>query len=208
MAHVNHSKLKHSVEHYLVEFGQQFGVVNQLMSFLPTEKMVEAVAEAYAAFSKFLAKAVKYYRESKLMSAVRAFAFPWETRFAMLVTQIEHAFKRIRDLASAGHYNATVQSSHLLRSISTGQEQLRLELHQESVDLRKQLKNELKGEVQALFDSFDRNWLLRFDQIMEAAPHRSLTAPPERAAIEYVDSISVDRKLIGMRVPPQITGFC
>lgn len=79
VAHTNHSKLKHAVEHYLVLFGQEFGVVNQLMNSLPTQKMVEAVSDAYAAFSKFLAKAVKYYKESKLMSALKAFGFPWGT---------------------------------------------------------------------------------------------------------------------------------
>ena len=77
VAHTNHSRLKHAVERYLVIFGHEFGVINQLMNSLPTEKMLEAVSEAYAAFSEFLAKAVKYYKESKLTSALKAFGFPW-----------------------------------------------------------------------------------------------------------------------------------
>jgi hypothetical protein len=139
------------------------------MTSLPTGKMLEAVAEAYAALSKFLAKAVKYYRESKLMSALKAFGFPWETRFQVLVNQIETAFKRIRDLGTAGHFNVAVQSQNLLRSISYDQQELRLEMHQDSVNLRRQLKDELKDEVKLLFDSFDRNWIQRFEQIMESA---------------------------------------
>lgn len=225
MAHVNHSKLKHNVQHYLIEFGQQFGIVNQLMTSLPTSKMVKAVAEAYAAFSKFLTKAVKYYRESKLMSAIKAFGFPWETRFQVLVNQINDAFRRIRELASAGHFGIAVQSQNMLRSISHDQQTLRLEMHQDSVDLRKHLKEELKDEVQSLFDSFDRNWIQRFEQIMQsampaleaagsvagalpAARFLSLPLPeapnqatiplhPPIAAIEYVDSIVAEKPPIG-----------
>ena len=227
MAHVNHSKLKHNVQHYLIEFGQQFGIVNQLMTSLPTSKMVEAVAEAYAAFSKFLAKAVKYYRESKLISAIKAFGFPWETRFQVLVNQINDAFKRIRELANAGHFRIAVQSQNILRSINHDQQTLRLEMHQDSVNLRKHLKEELKDEVQLLFDSFDRNWIQRFEQIMQSAmpaleaagsvavalpatQSSSLTLPkafnqgniplhPQIAAIEYVDSIVAEKPLTGKR---------
>ena len=52
VAHTNQSKLKHTVEHYIIQFGQDFGVVNHLMNSHPTEKMVEVVCEAYAAFPK------------------------------------------------------------------------------------------------------------------------------------------------------------
>jgi hypothetical protein len=197
------------------------------MTSLPTGKMIEAVAEAYAAFSKFLAKAVKYYRESKLMSAIKAFGFPWETRFQVLVDRINGAFQRIRELASAGHFGIAVQSQNMLRSISHDQQSLRLEMHQDSVNLRKQLKEELKDEVQSLFDSFDKNWIQRFEQIMQsaipaleaagsvagalpAARSSSLLLPeapnqatlpshPKMAAIEYADSIGVEKPPLGKR---------
>jgi hypothetical protein len=199
------------------------------MISLPSSKMLEAVAEAYSALSKFLAKAVKYYRESKLMSALKAFGFPWETRFQVLVNQIEHAFKRIRDLASAGHFNVSVQSQNMLRTISHEQQTIRLEMHQDSVNLRKQLKDELKDEVRLLFDSFDKNWIQRFEQIMESAipalpaagsdtralPHarsaippmimpseelRQLALPSPVTAIEYADSIVAGKPSIGQQV--------
>ena len=200
MAHTNHSKLKHSVEHYLIHFGQEFGVVNHLMNSHPTAKMVEAVSEAYTAFSKFLAKAVKFYKESKLMSALKAFGFPWETRFQVLVSRIEAAFKRIKEIASAGHFGVTVQSQNMLRSIGAGQDQLRLDMKQDSIDLRQQLKLELKDEVQALFQTFDRNWISRFEQIMGSAQaalpaargqsSQTLPAPSTTAAIEYAASMT------------------
>ena len=198
VAHTNHSKLKHAVEHYLIQFGQGFCVVNQLMNSHPTKKMVEAVSEAYVCFSKFLAKAVEYYKESKMKSAVKAFAFPWETRFQALVTKIEAAFKRIREIASAGHFGVTVQTQQMVETINSKQERLRLEMHQGTLELRQQLKVEMRDEVQALFDSFDRNWISRFEQIMlqsmqgqAALPDSShmsgLAAPRAVAAIEYAE---------------------
>jgi hypothetical protein len=196
VAHTNHSKLKHAVEHYLIQFGQEFGVMNQLMNSHPTKKMVEAISEAYVCFSKFLAKAVEYYKESKLKSAVKAFAFPWETRFQALVADIEAAFKRIREIASAGHFGVTVQTHHMVEAISSRQERLRLEMRQGTLELRQQLKLEMRDEVQALFDCFDRNWISRFEQIMlqsmqgqASLPGSSqmsgLAAPPTVAAVEF-----------------------
>ena len=54
VAHTNHSKLKHAVEHYIIRFGQDFGVINHLMNFHPTEKMVEAVCESICGVLKVL----------------------------------------------------------------------------------------------------------------------------------------------------------
>lgn len=91
----------------------------------------------------------------------------------------------------------------MLKTLGAGQEQLRLEMRQDSVNLRQQLKLELKEEVQALFDSFDRNWISRFEQIMiessatqgppalpSAGRAATLPATSSMAALEYVDSIT------------------
>jgi hypothetical protein len=210
VAHCNHTKLKYAVQQYLIQFAQEFGVVNHLMNSHPTQKMVEAVSEAYAAFSKFLAKAVKYYKESKLMTALKAFGFPWETKFQLLVTQIETAFKRVKDLASAGHLGMTVQTHHMVQKIGTGQENLRLEMRQGTIDLRQQLKTEMKDEVQALFNSFDRNWISRFEQIMIQTAQKQTAVPssqeanklaksPQTAANEHVQSTTEETALIGMQ---------
>jgi hypothetical protein len=161
--------------------------------------MVEAISEAYVCFSKFLAKSVEYYKESKLKSAVKAFAFPWETRFQALVADIEAAFKRIREIASAGHFGVTVQTQQMIETISSRQERLHLEMRQGTLELRQQLKLEMRDEVQTLFESFDRNWISRFEQIMlqsmqgqASLPGSSqmsrLAAPPAVAALEFAES--------------------
>lgn len=212
VAHCNHSKLKSAVQRYLIQFGQEFGVVNHLMNSHPTQKMVEAVSEAYAAFSKFLAKAVKYYKESKLTSALKAFGFPWETKFQHLVNQIEAAFKRVKEIASAGHLGMTVQTRQMVETIGTGQDKLRLEIRQGTLDLRQQLKIEMKDEVQDLFERFDRNWISRFEQIMiQSAQNQvalpssqegeNLIAPPQTAAI---DSMTKEASFTGMRNRPSL----
>jgi hypothetical protein len=213
VAHCNHNKLKYAVQQHLIQFAQDFGVVNHLMSSHPTQKMVEAVSEAYAAFSKFLAKAVKYYKESKLTTALKAFGFPWQTRFEVLVHQIQAAFKRVKDLASAGHLGMSVQTHHMVQKIGTGQDSLRLEMRQGTIDLRKQLKMEMKDEVQTLFESFDRNWISRFEQIMMQSAQNQIArssdqegkkpvTPPQTLSSEYVQSMTEEVASTGMRKRP------
>ena len=71
VANINNALLKQKVEQHLVRIGEQLDLVNQLIYSVPTAKMIEAVALLFANFSKFLAKALKYYRKtrlSKLMS--------------------------------------------------------------------------------------------------------------------------------------------
>lgn len=71
VANINNALLKQKVEQHLVKIGEQLDLVNQLIYSVPTAKMIEAVALLFANFSKFLAKALKYYRKtrlSKLMS--------------------------------------------------------------------------------------------------------------------------------------------
>ena len=41
VANINHSKLKENVELHLVSIGEQLGLVNQLIAYSPTDKMVE-----------------------------------------------------------------------------------------------------------------------------------------------------------------------
>lgn len=66
VANVNHQRLKQNVESNLLRIGGQLGLVNQLMYYIPTEKMVEAVALLYSSFSGFLRKALKCYAKSRL----------------------------------------------------------------------------------------------------------------------------------------------
>lgn len=70
VANINNAKLKQKVEQHLVKIGEQLDLVNQLIYSVPTVKMIEAVALLYASFSNFLAKALKYYRKSKLSKLI------------------------------------------------------------------------------------------------------------------------------------------
>lgn len=166
VAHTNHSKLKHDVQYYLIKFGQDFGVVNQLTNTHPTLRVVECVTEAYTAFSEFLAKTVKFYIESRLTSVFEGFGFPWETRFQQLVTRIETAFQRIREIAQTEHFSLTGQTQTEIRS--TGQE---------TIDLRKHLELEMKNEVQGLFETFAKNWISRFEQLLMESKQDRGTPP-------------------------------
>ena len=112
VANINHSKLKQNVESHLITIGEQLGLVNQLITYSPTDKMVEyeaskslrapcannesfrAVASLYASFSKFLSTALRCYAKSKLASVIEAFAFPWETKFQKVVSQIDCTYFR------------------------------------------------------------------------------------------------------------------
>lgn len=200
VAHTNHIKLKYAVEEYIIKFGQDFGVVNHLMNSHPTEKMVEAVCEAYAAFSKFLAKAVKYYKESRMTLAIKAFGFPWETRFQVLVNKIEGAFQRIKDIASAGHFGMTAQMHQMVATLGCRQEKLRHEMRQNTLELQEKLKFEMRNEVHRLFEEFDRNWISRFEQIMNQSiqgrvassdsGERKTVSGGKMAAIEYAETIT------------------
>ena len=201
VAHCNHSKLKHAVERYLIQFGRDFGLVIKLMASYPTRKMVEAVSEAYAAFSKFLAKAIGFYKESKLKSALKSFAFPWETKFEAVVGKIQAAFVRIKELADAGHIGMTVKTQRMIENLGTGQEELHKEMRRGTIELKEQLRLEMKNEFDASFQMFTQNWTARVDELMiqsmvkqQALPDRprpkslpALLAVPE---IEYARSLT------------------
>ena len=66
VANINHAKVKENVETHLVSIGERLGLVNQLIYYAPTDKMVEAVALFYAHLSRFLGKALRCYAKSKL----------------------------------------------------------------------------------------------------------------------------------------------
>ena len=41
VANINHSRLKQNIESHLISIGEQLGLVNQLIAYAPTDKMVE-----------------------------------------------------------------------------------------------------------------------------------------------------------------------
>ena len=52
VANINHSRLKQNVESHLVSIGEQLGLVNQLIAYSPTDKMVEYEAFEFVAGSE------------------------------------------------------------------------------------------------------------------------------------------------------------
>lgn len=47
VANINHSRLQQNIELHLVSIGEQLGLVNQLITYSPTDKMVEYEASNY-----------------------------------------------------------------------------------------------------------------------------------------------------------------
>ena len=99
IADVNHSKLRSCVADHLMEMSRKFRLVETLTVYIPSSNMVTALSEAYANFSRFLEKCVKYYSENKFMTAVNAFARPWEARFQPSVDRVTHSITHIMDIS-------------------------------------------------------------------------------------------------------------
>ena len=47
VANINHSRLKQNIESHLISIGEQLGLVNQLITYSPTDKMVEYEASDF-----------------------------------------------------------------------------------------------------------------------------------------------------------------
>ena len=126
------------------------------------------MASLYASFSKFLRKALRCYAKSKLSSVIEAFAFPWETKFEKVVSQVEAQIRRIQELASASHFHATLCNQNLLQSLWDHQQEERASSQQESGSerLRMEIKEEMKREISGLLQSFNTRWVQRFDELL------------------------------------------
>ena len=58
---INHEELKQKVKEYMEQIKIRFEIVDHLTAYMPKANLVTSVAKAYELFSRFLAKAVKYY---------------------------------------------------------------------------------------------------------------------------------------------------
>ena len=58
---INHEELKQRVKEYMEQIKTRFEIVDHLTAYMPKANLVTSVAKAYELFSRFLAKAVKYY---------------------------------------------------------------------------------------------------------------------------------------------------
>lgn len=62
---VNHEEVKRKVKDYLEQVQLKFKIIDHLTSYIPSSQLVTLVAQAYSLFYRFLAKAVKYYTQSR-----------------------------------------------------------------------------------------------------------------------------------------------
>ena len=58
---INHEELKQKVKEHMDQIKIRFEIVDHLTAYMPKANLVTSVAKAYELFSRFLAKAVKYY---------------------------------------------------------------------------------------------------------------------------------------------------
>lgn len=62
---VSDEKLKECVEDHLLKISKNFDLIEALTAYIPSGKMVRALAEAYACYLQFLQKAVYYYQKNR-----------------------------------------------------------------------------------------------------------------------------------------------
>lgn len=63
---INNEELKRNVEDYMEQILLKFKLIDHLTCYIPASNIVIGVARAYSLFYCFLAKAVKYYTQSRL----------------------------------------------------------------------------------------------------------------------------------------------
>lgn len=62
---INHEEVKRKVKDYLEQVQLKFRIIDHLTSYIPSAQLVALVAQAYSLFYRFLAKAIKYYTQSR-----------------------------------------------------------------------------------------------------------------------------------------------
>lgn len=63
---INYEELKNKVKEHMDLIRSRFEVIDHLTAYNPRQNLVRAVAKVYELFSRFLAKAIKYYSMTKL----------------------------------------------------------------------------------------------------------------------------------------------
>ena len=140
---INHEELKTKVKEHMELIRSRFEVINHLTAYNPQRNLVRAVAKVYELFSRFLAKAVKYYSMTKLSMCIhlgywlnityklfnpeatwRAFSQPWKIRLQALVDEIDQTCAIVKDIAQyhgllEGHANLVVSRRNLINGQKT-----------------------------------------------------------------------------------------
>ncbi|KAH8703647.1 hypothetical protein BGW36DRAFT_423200 [Talaromyces proteolyticus] len=96
-AEINSQELKSNVHKYMKRIKVTFDMVDHLTVYMPTANLVNAVAQMYGLFNRFLAKAIKLYTRNRLKLYIAAFAKPWR-KLEGIVTSIEFTYSKIKDI--------------------------------------------------------------------------------------------------------------
>ncbi|KAK0624591.1 hypothetical protein B0T17DRAFT_245674 [Bombardia bombarda] len=95
---VNYEETKQKMEKYLNEISSKFGLVDHLVAYIPTARLVAALGQAYSLFTLFLAKAVKFYTQNRRRLYLKALSKPWD-RLQVFVDGINQALLEANDIA-------------------------------------------------------------------------------------------------------------
>ena len=66
---VNHEELKQKVKEHIERIRSSFEIVDHVTVLIPRKNLVASIAKAYELFTRFLAKAVKYYSMNRFSKA-------------------------------------------------------------------------------------------------------------------------------------------
>ena len=169
---INHQELKLKVKEYMEHIKIRFEIIDHLTAYMPKANLVVSVAKAYELFSRFLAKAVKYYSLNRLSkyfivlkleltltccfpeATWRAFSRPWNIRLQGLVDEIDATFASIDDIS---RYHGLVEG-HI--SLVVGQESLQnsqrsIAMHEQSLARLSSLED-LIQEIHATMVRFSK----------------------------------------------------
>lgn len=62
---INYQEMKKQVEQYMGRIKTKFDMIDHLTHYIPTARLVDAISRIYDLFTRFLAKAVKYYSQNR-----------------------------------------------------------------------------------------------------------------------------------------------
>ncbi|CAD6570777.1 MAG: hypothetical protein ASARMPRED_003927 [Alectoria sarmentosa] len=151
---INHEELKQKVKDYMEQIKLKFEMIDHLTDFIPRENLVAAVAKVYELFSRFLAKAVKYYSMNMSKARTTAFFKPWKVNLQGIVDAIDQAFADIKDIS---HFHGLLEGH---ASLGLGRENLHnikisVKMHEESLERLDGLE-QMMQQIQAMVVSFSK----------------------------------------------------
>lgn len=66
---INHEELKQKVRQHMELIRSRFEIIDHLTAYMPRRNLVRSVAKVYELFSRFLAKAIKYYSMTRFSTS-------------------------------------------------------------------------------------------------------------------------------------------